>query len=62
MLMELTRAFYTSKKDYEMVHKFNHQPAQFDFDALLKKLGSPGASGGSSSDPPAPTSHPPEGP
>ena len=33
------RAFYTNDEDYKMVHAFNHAPAKFDFNELLKKLG-----------------------
>ncbi|EFJ52358.1 hypothetical protein VOLCADRAFT_86712 [Volvox carteri f. nagariensis] len=35
---ELLRAFYISSEDYQLVHTFNHQPAKFDFGALLRKL------------------------
>ncbi len=37
--MELIRAFYTSEEDYPLVRTFNHAPAAFDFEALLRKLG-----------------------
>jgi len=39
VLLQLCRAFYTHDEDYKLVHDFNHSPAQFDFDALLRKLG-----------------------
>lgn len=38
-LMELTRAFYADAPSYMMVHNFNHEPAKFDFQTLLKELG-----------------------
>lgn len=37
-VMQLLRAFYTDADDYKMVMEFNHHPALFDWDKLLKKL------------------------
>lgn len=36
-VLELLRAFYSDDEDYKAVHEFNHNPSQFDFQALLAK-------------------------
>jgi ATP synthase F1 complex assembly factor 1 len=39
LLPEVLRAFYVNDEDYQLVHAFNHKPAVFDFQEVLKKLG-----------------------
>lgn len=42
-LAELTRAFYTDHATHQLVYKFNHDPKNFDFHAMLDHLGLAGA-------------------
>lgn len=38
-LMVLAHAFYKDTINYIHVHNFNHDPSQFDYNAILRELG-----------------------